>query len=124
MNKISAETKIGIGIMFSVSFWAAIDGKISFWWLALFPVFYGLLSLSVEIFVWDKKKQFELRVSVPAFSKGDILKYGATDAIVLKVEDKASGITLTLFPIKTSNKRLINKIKLIYIRMSYFLRTI
>lgn len=55
MNRISKETNIGFGLLFSISFWAAVDGVLPFLYLLIFPVSYAAMHLIIWLFIWRKK---------------------------------------------------------------------
>ena len=120
MYKISAATNIGLGLMFAVSFWAAVDGAISFLWLAIFPVFYLILYFTISVFVWDKKRQVDIRLGANYFKKGDIIKIGNGDkmGLIVSVNDSI----ITVFPIKVTKSKRLNNLNYNYIKLSCWLR--
>ncbi len=127
MNKISIETKIEFGIIFSVSFLAAVDGKVPFVLLLIPPIAYAIMYLFIRIFIWDKRKQFNITLSQNAFRKGDLIFIGRSEQIgfVLKVNAGVNNqITATVFPLKVTKYKLVNIARLWYVKISYWLRNV
>lgn len=124
MNKISIETNIGFGLIFSVSFWAAVDGKVPFSLLLIPPIAYGIMYFFISIFIWDKRRQLKITIPSPSFVKGDLLKIGRNEnvGLVVDVKDNGHSIDLTVFPVKEGKYRLINTLRIWYIKVSCWLR--
>lgn len=127
MNKISIETNIGFGLIFSVLFWAAVDGKVPFSLLLMPPIVYTIMYLFIRIFIWDKRRQFNITLSQNAFRKGDLISIGRSEqtGLVLKVNAGVNNqITATLFPLKVTKYKLVNIARLWYVKISYWLRSV
>lgn len=124
MYKISNETKIGYGIIFLTLAVAAFSGKISYLYLIMPPIFYVVMYLYISIFIWDKRRQSTITLSQNAFRKGDVISTGGNGrtAIVLNVKAGENSTTVTVYPFKYSRFKIINAIKLWYIKLSYSFR--
>ncbi len=57
MNAISKETNIGFGIIFSISIWGVIDGRIPYWFLFVVVGSYLFMWIMLKIFIWDREKR-------------------------------------------------------------------
>lgn len=64
MNKISKEITIGFGLIFSISFWAAVDGKISFLFLLVPIIGYAIMYFCIKFFINRDKPPVKSRFSV------------------------------------------------------------
>lgn len=127
MNKISIETNIGFGLIFSVSFWAAINGKVPFALLLMPPIAYAIMYLFISIFIWDKRRTVKLTMNTPGFKKGEVLKIGGSGQKVIIVDVKQIDIrtiSCTTFPIKTSKYKIVNIARSLYRNVSCYLRNV
>ena len=124
MYKISTVTQWAYGLIFSITFWAAFDNKVSYWYLAVPPIAYGIMYLYISIFCWDKRRQLKITIPSPSFVKGDLLKIGRNEnvGLVVDVKDNGHSIDLTVFPVKEGKYRLVNTLRIWYIKVSCWLR--
>jgi hypothetical protein len=127
MNKISWETTLAMALMELIIVLEVFIGKLPIWSMILVPIAYGLLWLWLKIFLWDKRKQFDITISSPEFRKNDLItinRSGQT-ALVVKVNaDLGNRIILTVFPIKVSKNKIANICRLWFIKTGCWLRSV
>lgn len=85
----------------------------------------SLTYLYIQIFIQDKKKQFDIILSTWVYKKNDIICTGKSDAtvIILDAIVNKNHTLVICYPIKRSKYKFINLIQHKYIRLGYYLRT-
>jgi hypothetical protein len=98
---------------------AAILGKVSFLYLLVPPAFYAVMYFYIRIFIWDKRRPSNITLSRNVFRNGDVIATGGNGqtAIVLNVKSGGNSTTVTVFPFKQTQFKIINAIKFWYINL-------
>lgn len=127
MNIISKETTLAMSLMELIVIIEVFIGNLPIWTLIIIPVSYGLLWLILKIFIWDKRRQFNITIASTEFRKNDLItinRSGQT-ALVVKVKaDLGNRIILTVFPIKVSKSKIVNICRLWFIKTGCWLRSV
>jgi hypothetical protein len=124
MNKISTSTNLGFVIIQMCFIYLFFDNKVSWWWLTAAPLFYLLMWFIIKVFIWDKMRQFDIRLSKPAFKVGDLIFTSGSESIILGVKLSNNEAVYTAYHVRKRNSKLLSRINLFFIKLSYQLRSV
>ena len=125
MNKISNLVSILFLLLFVISIAFYIDDKVPFISVFIAPLYYLILYLTLKIFIWDKRKQFNLTLVGNNFRENDIIMISnQITAIIIKSFPFSNGTSkLSCFRYTESKYWLINWVSIKFIRIGYKLRS-